>query len=99
MSTHNIGFYEENYKQNYHLIIIKYPQIRTLFLLLRKYKYTLVRNFPRIYLMCAQKDICGKCFEYCTCTCAGQLSEIPRTGFLTTNLKLRGAVFCISHTI
>ena len=32
MSTHNIGFYED--KQNYHLIIIKYHQIRTLFLLL-----------------------------------------------------------------
>ena len=33
MSTHNIGFYEEISK-NYHLIIIKYHQIRTLFLLL-----------------------------------------------------------------
>ena len=33
MSTHNIGFYEKN-KQNYHFIIIKYHQIRTLFLLL-----------------------------------------------------------------
>ena len=33
MSPHNIGFYEEISK-NYHLIIIKYHQIRTLFLLL-----------------------------------------------------------------
>ena len=33
MSTHNIGFYEEISK-NYHLIIIKYHQICTLFLLL-----------------------------------------------------------------
>ena len=34
MSTHNIRFYEEISK-NYHLIIIKYHQIRTLFLLLK----------------------------------------------------------------
>ena len=34
MSTHNIGFYEDTIKQNYHLIIIKYHQICTLFLLL-----------------------------------------------------------------
>ena len=33
MSTHNIGFLWRN-KQSYHLIIIKYHQIRTLFLLL-----------------------------------------------------------------
>ena len=31
MSSHNIGFMK---KQNYHLIIIKYPQIHILFLLL-----------------------------------------------------------------
>ena len=35
MSIHNIGFYEEISK-NYHLIIIKYHQIRTVFLLLQK---------------------------------------------------------------
>ena len=34
MSTHNIGFYEELSKISLNIIIIKYHQIRTLFLLL-----------------------------------------------------------------
>ena len=47
MCTHNIGFYEEK-KQNYHLIIIKYHQIRTLFLLLKNiYASLLIIAFKR----------------------------------------------------
>ena len=52
MSTHNIGFYKN--MQNYHLIIIKYHQIHTLFLLLR---VSTVRRPFRLHLL--------KAFEPC----------------------------------